>query len=54
MFDVECCKLRDRGGLKFFRVVLLNEHPGGFVFFSGGLPEKGAQFLLTSIETVVW
>ena len=26
--------------------MLLNGHPGGFVFFSGGLPEKGAQFFL--------
>ena len=46
MFNVECCKLHDRGSLKFFRGMLLNGHPGGFVFFSGGLPEKGAQFFL--------
>ena len=26
--------------------MLLNGHPGGFVFFSGGLTEKGAQFFL--------
>ena len=26
--------------------MLLNGHPGGFVFFSGGLPEKGVQFFL--------
>ena len=32
--------------LKFFRGMLLNGHPAAFVFFSGGLPEKGAQFLL--------
>ena len=34
--------------------MLLNGHPGGFVFFSGGLSEKGAQFFLgdvTSVET---
>ena len=41
---MEYCKLHDRGSLKFFKVMLLNGHPGGFVFFSGGLPEKGAQF----------
>ena len=29
-----------------FRGMLLNGHPGGFVFFAGGLPEKGAQFFL--------
>ena len=29
-----------------FKGMLLNGHPGGFVFFSGGLPEKGAQFFL--------
>ena len=46
MFNVKCCKLHDRGSLKFFRGMLLNGHPGGFVFFSGGLPEKGAQFFL--------
>ena len=32
--------------LKFFRGMLLNGHPAASVFFSGGLPEKGAQFLL--------
>ena len=26
--------------------MLLNGHPGGFVFFSGELPEKGAHFFL--------
>ena len=52
MFNVECCKLHDRGSLKFFRRMLLNDHPGGFVFFSGGLPEKEAQFFF--IETVLW
>ena len=31
MFNVECCKLHDRGSLKFFRGTLLNGHPGGFV-----------------------
>ena len=46
MFNVECCKLHDRWSLKFFRGMLLNGHPGGFVFFWGGLPEKGAQFFL--------
>ena len=46
MFNAECCKLHDRGSLKFFRGMLLNGHSGGFVFFSGGLPEKGAQFFL--------
>ena len=54
MVNVECRKLHDRESLKFFRGVLLNEHPGGCVFCSGGLPEKGAQFFLgdvTSIET---
>ena len=57
MFNVECCKLIDRGSLKFFRGMLLNGHPGRFVFFLGRLPEKGAQFFLgdvSSIETVVW
>ena len=34
----------DRGNLKFFIGKLLNGHRGGFVFFSGGLPEKGAEF----------
>ena len=29
-----------------FKGMLLNGHPGGFVFFSGGLTEKGAQFFL--------
>ena len=43
MFNVECCKLNHRG-LNFFRGMLLNGHPGGFAYFSGGLPEKGAQF----------
>ena len=40
--------------------MLVNGHPGGFVFFGGGLPEKGAEFYLgegrrevTSIETMV-
>ena len=54
MFNVEYCKLHERGTLKFFRGMLLNGHPGGFVFFSGGLSEKGAQFFLgdvTSVET---
>ena len=46
MFNVECFTLHDRGSLKFFRGILLNGHPGGFVFFSGRLPEKGAQFFL--------
>ena len=32
--------------MKFFRGRLLNGHPGDFVFFSSGLPEKGAQFFL--------
>ena len=45
MFDVECCKLHDRRSLIFFRGMLLNGHPGGFVFFSGGLPEKGVQLM---------
>ena len=44
--NAECCKLYDRGSLKFFRGRLLNEHPGDFVFFSSGLLEKGAQFFL--------
>ena len=30
--------------------MLLNGHPGGFVFFSGGLPEKGAQFFFEGRE----
>ena len=46
MFNVECCKLHDRWSLNFFNRILLNGHPGGFVFFWGGLPEKGAQFFL--------
>ena len=46
IFNKECCKFHDRGSLKFFRRMLLNEHPGGFVFFWGWLPEKGAQFFL--------
>ena len=46
MFNVECCKLHDRGSLTFFTGMLLNGHPCGFVFFQGGLPQKGAQFLL--------
>ena len=46
MFNVKCCKLHDRESLNFFRGMLLNGHPGGFVFFSGGLTEKGAQFFL--------
>ena len=33
MFYVECCKLHDRKSLKFFRGILLNGYPGGFVFF---------------------
>ena len=43
---MECCKLHDRGILKFFRGILLNGHPSGFVFFSGRMPEKKAQFYL--------
>ena len=50
MFNVECCKLHDRGSLKFYRGMLLNRHPGGFVFLSGGLPEKGAQFFLRGCD----
>ena len=46
MFNVECCKLHDRWSLNFLKGILLNGHPGGFVFFWGGLPEKGAQFFL--------
>ena len=46
MFNVECCKLHDRGNLKIFMGMLLNGHPGRFAFFSGGLPEKWAQFFL--------
>ena len=57
MFTVECSKIHERGGLKIFRGMLLNGHPGGFVYFSGGLPEKRAQFFLGDVnftETVVW
>ena len=32
-----CCKLDNRGSLKFFRGMQLNRHPRGFAFFSGGL-----------------
>ena len=42
---------------EFFREIQLNGDAGGFVFFYGGLPEKGAQIFLgdeTSIEAVVW
>ena len=46
MFNVECCKLHDRWSLKFFRGMLLNGDPGGFAFFWGGLPGKGAQLFL--------
>ena len=46
MFNLECSKLHDRGSLKFFGRMLLNGNPGGFVFFSVLLPEKGAQFFL--------
>ena len=38
---MECCELHDRGSLKFFRGMMLNGYPGGFVSFSGGLSEKG-------------
>ena len=44
MFNVECCKLHGRGSLKFFRGMLPNGHPGGFVFFGGGLPQRGLNF----------
>ena len=56
MFNVDCCKLNDRGSLKFFSGMLLNGHPGSFAFFSGQLPEKGDSISwgnVTSIETVV-
>ena len=43
---MECCKLHDRGSSTFFRGMLLNGDPGGFVFFSGGLPENRTQFFL--------
>ena len=45
MFNVECCKFHERGSLEF-RGMLLNGYPYGFEFFSGGLPEEGAQFFL--------
>ena len=32
--------------MKSFRGMLPNGHPGDFVFFSDGLPEKGGQFSL--------
>ena len=57
MFNVECCRLHDRGNLEFFRGMLLNGYPGVVFFFSRGLPEKGAQFFLrdmNSTETLVW
>ena len=44
MFNVECCKLHDNWSLKFFRGMLLNGNPGGFVFFWDGLSEKGTKF----------
>ena len=40
-----------------FSRMLLNGHPGGFVYFSDGMPEKRAQFFLGDVnftETVVW
>ena len=41
--NVECRKLHEGLSLEFFRGILLNGHPGGFVvFFCGGLPQKGA------------
>ena len=47
MFNVECCNFHDRGSSReFFRGMLLSGYPGGFVFFSGGLPEKRAQVFL--------
>ena len=50
MFNKEYCKLNDRGSLKFFRGMLLNGHPGGFVFFLSGLPEQDAQFFLGTCD----
>ena len=57
MFNVEFCKLHDRGSLKFFKGILLNGHPGGLVFFQGDCQKRELHFSLgdvTSIETEVW
>ena len=53
MFDVERCKLYDRGSLKFFSGMLLNGNPAGFVFFLGGLLEKGSQFFGGNVTSLV-
>ena len=46
LFNVECCKLHDRGSLKFFRGMLLNAngHPDGFVFFEADCQKRGLNF----------
>ena len=57
MFNVECCKLHDRGSLKFFRGMLLNGHSSGFAFFQVDCQKRVFNFSwgdVTSIETVVW
>ena len=44
MLNVECGKLHDRS-LKFFRGMLLNGDPGGFVFFfDGDCQKRGLSF----------
>ena len=59
MFNVECCKLYDRLSLKFFKGMLLNGHPGGFVyfFFEVNCQKRELNFSwgnVTSIESMVW
>ena len=47
--NAECCKLYDRGSLKFFRGRLLNEHPGDFVFFFKRTARKRGSIFLGAI-----
>ena len=46
MFNVECCKLHDRGIMRFFRGMLLNGHPSGFVFCLRRSARKGGSIFL--------
>ena len=58
MFNVECCKLHNKGSLKFFRGMLLSGHPGGLVFFfEVDCQKRGLNFSwgdVISIETMLW
>ena len=55
MFNVECYKLHDRSSLEFFRGMLLNGDPGGYVFFEANCQKRGLNFswgYVSSIQTM--